>query len=128
MFSGKTREFVPFASLRALSAPLAIALIALPVLAACFVPPATAADTLTGRAKQGQAIFQQRCVSCHNKQPGDTSPFGPPNLNGIFKGPSRITTKQAADIIEKGKSPMPAFGTVLTHSDVDDLIAYLRTR
>jgi mono/diheme cytochrome c family protein len=98
------------------------------VIAANFVPSATAADTLTGRAKQGQAIFRQRCATCHNKQPGDTSPFGPPNLYGIFRGPSHLTTKQAADIIEKGKSPMPAFGDVLTRSDIDNLIAFLRTR
>lgn len=128
MFSGKKRKFVPFAAWRTPCAPLTLALAALPVVAACFLPSARAADTLTGRAKQGQAIFQQRCVSCHNKQPGDTSPFGPPNLSGIFKGPSRLTTRQAVEIIEKGKSPMPAFGTILTHSDIDALIAYLRTR
>ena len=88
---------------------------------------ASAADTAGGRAKHGEAIFKQRCIACHNKQPGDTTPFGPPNLNGIFRGPSHITTKYAVNIIENGKSPMPGFGTVLTKSEVDDLIAYLRS-
>jgi mono/diheme cytochrome c family protein len=123
MFKRKTRGVVPLALSRTLCAFSATI-----VVAACFVTSATAADTLSGRAKQGQAVFRQRCASCHNKQPGDTSPFGPPNLNGIFRGPSHLTTKQAVDIIEKGKSPMPAFGDVLTRSDVDDVIAYLRTR
>jgi mono/diheme cytochrome c family protein len=128
MYTGKTRNMARLASLRALCAPLALTLSASLAVAAYFAPSATAADTLSGRAKQGAAIFQQRCVACHNKQPGDTSPFGPPNLNGIFKGPSSLTTKQAVTIIEKGKTPMPAFGTVLTRTDVDDLIAYLKTR
>jgi len=123
-----TARLASFASWRTVCAALTLTLSAWLVVAVYFVPSAAAADTLSGRAKQGQTIFQERCASCHNKQPGDTSPFGPPNLNGIFRGPSHLTTKQAVDIIENGKSPMPAFGGVLTRSDVDDLIAYLRTR
>jgi mono/diheme cytochrome c family protein len=128
MHTRKTTNTVWFSTLRALCAPLTLTLSASLVFAAYFVPAARAADTLSGRAKQGAAIFRQRCAACHNKQPGDTSPFGPPNLNGIFRGSSPLTTKQAVSIIENGKSPMPAFGTVLTRSDVDNVIAYLRTR
>jgi mono/diheme cytochrome c family protein len=79
-------------------------------------------------AKRGGAIFQQHCVVCHNQKPGESAPFGPPNLSGIFHGPSAITTKQAEVIITRGKGAMPAWGTVLTHSDVEAVIAYLKTR
>ena len=128
MFSRKTRRMDPSISARRPCAAAILALSASLVVAVYFAPSPAAAGTLGGRARLGQAIFQQRCITCHNKQPGDTSPFGPPNLNGIFRGPSPLTTKQATNIIENGKSTMPAFGSVLTRSDVDNLIAYLRTR
>ena len=39
---------------------------------------------MSAKAKRGAVIFQQNCVSCHNKQPDDVTPFGPPNLHGMF--------------------------------------------
>jgi hypothetical protein len=53
-------------------------------------------------------------------------PFGPRNLHDIFRGPSAITTKQAEEIITHGKASMPAWGAVLTHSDIDAVIDYLK--
>lgn len=78
-------------------------------------------------AKRGEAMFKQRCIACHNKQPGDVTPFGPPNLNGIFRGPAAITPKDAEVIITNGKGQMPGWGKILTKSDIDDLLAYLKT-
>lgn len=78
------------------------------------------------KARQGEAIFHQRCLMCHNKQPGDTTPFGPPNLNGIFDGPTALKPQEAATIITNGKGRMPAFGQVLTRSDISAVIAYLK--
>ncbi len=71
------------------------------------------ATPLNAKAKHGAAVFQQNCVSCHNKQPGDSAPFGPPNLHGIFSSKPLVTppiTPRKHRIIEKGKAPMPAFG------------------
>jgi mono/diheme cytochrome c family protein len=95
------------------------------------------ADTATppvmnAKAKRGAAVFQQNCVSCHNKQPGDTTPFGPPNLHGVFSSKPLVTPPvtpaQATDIIKKGKAPMPAFAGVLTDAQISDLIAYLKAQ
>jgi mono/diheme cytochrome c family protein len=90
-------------------------------------PPA-----MNAKAKRGAAVFQQNCVSCHNKQPGDTTPFGPPNLHGIFSSKPLVTPPvtpaQATNIIKKGKSPMPAFGSILTETQISDLIAYLKAQ
>jgi mono/diheme cytochrome c family protein len=95
------------------------------------------ADTATppamnAKAKRGAAVFQQNCVSCHNKQPGDSTPFGPPNLHGIFSSKPMvtppITPAQATDVIKKGKTPMPAFGSLLTEAQISDLIAYLKAQ
>ena len=69
---------------------------------------------MNAKAKRGAAVFQQNCVSCHNKQPGDGTPFGPPNLHGIFGSKPlvtpAVTPAQATDTIKNGKAPMPAFG------------------
>ena len=60
------------------------------------------------QVKAGEAIFKKRCLVCHNKQPGDNAPFGPPNLYVAFKGPSALSTKAATNIITHGKATMPA--------------------
>ncbi len=87
---------------------------------------------MNAKAKRGSAIFQQNCVSCHNKQPGDTTPFGPPNLHGIFSSKPMVnppvTPAKATDIIKNGIAPMPAFGSILTDAQISDLIAYLRAQ
>jgi mono/diheme cytochrome c family protein len=80
------------------------------------------------RIGEGEKVYQQRCIACHNKAAGDTSPFGAPNLHGIFKGPSAITSAEAREIIIKGKNTMPGWGTVLTPGEISSVIAYLRTQ
>jgi mono/diheme cytochrome c family protein len=92
----------------------------------------TATPVMNAKAKRGATVFQQNCVSCHNKQPGDTTPFGPPNLHGIFSSKPLVTPPvtpaQATDIIKKGKAPMPAFAGILTDAQISDLIAYLKAQ
>lgn len=90
-------------------------------------PPAGAADAMGAQAKRGEVVFRARCINCHNKQPGDTTPFGPPNLNGIFRGPNAVSTRDAEDIIVNGKGQMPGWGKMLTRGDIDDVMAYLKT-
>lgn len=80
------------------------------------------------QVKAGEAIFMKRCLVCHNKQPGDTAPFGPPNLYVAFKGPTAISTKEATNIITHGKATMPAWAGILSKSDINNVIAYLRAR
>jgi mono/diheme cytochrome c family protein len=93
---------------------------------------AAAKPVMTAKAKRGQAIFQQNCVSCHNKQPDDTTPFGPPNLHGMFSSKPLIhpvlTPAQTVDFIKKGAAPMPAFGGILTPAQINDLLAYLKVQ
>lgn len=77
-------------------------------------------------AKQGEQIFHQRCIVCHNKQPNDMTPFGPPNLYKAFRGHS-LTPSQAATIIMNGKGQMPPFKGTLTRPEIESVIAYLRS-
>jgi mono/diheme cytochrome c family protein len=87
---------------------------------------------MTAKAKRGAVIFQQNCVSCHNKQPDDATPFGPPNLHGLFSSKPfvhpALTPAQAEAFIKKGAAPMPAFGGILTEAQLADLIAYLKAQ
>ena len=78
-------------------------------------------------AKQGDQIFHQRCIVCHNKQPEDTTPFGPPNLYKVFRSHA-VTTAQAETIITNGKGQMPSFKTILTRPEIRSVISYLRSR
>jgi mono/diheme cytochrome c family protein len=78
--------------------------------------------------KQGDEIFHKRCIACHNKQPDDNSPFGPPNLYAVFRARPTLTTAQAETIITGGKGQMPSFKAILTRAEIRSVIAYLRSR
>ncbi len=74
--------------------------------------------------KRGDTLFHQRCAVCHNKQPGNDSPFGPPNLYDVFRD-KKITLTQARTIIHTGKGQMPSFGQSISDAQIRDVIAYL---
>ncbi len=87
----------------------------------------TSNEEVSATVKHGDEIFHQKCIICHNQQPGNNLPFGPPNLYTVFRG-KQITPQQAETIITTGKGGMPSFRNVLTKSDIRSVIAYLRTR
>lgn len=90
--------------------------------------PAPATEPSSISAKHGSAIFHQRCIGCHQQQPNDSLPFGPPNLYMAFRGQSAISSHEAEAIITQGKGTMPAFGSVLSKSDIRSVIVYLRSK
>ena len=87
----------------------------------------TGAAASSAGAKRGDAVFHAHCITCHSKQVGDTSPFGPPNLHGVFKQ-NVVTPAQAQTIITDGKGAMPSFAKTLTPAEIHDVIAYLKTQ
>ena len=87
-----------------------------------------AASPQAASAKHGAAIFQQRCVACHNKKPDDDAPFGPPNLYTAFHRTPPLTAQEAETIVHDGKGNMPAFGSILSSAEIRSVITYLRTR
>jgi len=76
--------------------------------------------SLEGLPKQGHNLFDRNCAHCHGDDArGDEGP----DLHGLVKSDARLTK-----IITGGiKGEMPAFGKKFTDSDVQALIAYLRT-
>ncbi len=90
---------------------------------------AVAQKPVSGKAKQGETIFKTQCIGCHNKQPGDTTPFGPPNLHGIIGStPPQVTPQVAAATIKSGKGVMPPFEGKLSAQDINNVVAYLKTQ
>lgn len=71
-------------------------------------------------AHKGYTLFMMNCAHCHgNNARGDEGP----DLHGVTKSDARI-----ASIIKNGvKGEMPKFGSKLTDTDVQTLIAFVRT-
>jgi len=82
--------------------------------AGLVIPPAGT------QAHQGYTLFMMNCAHCHgNDAHGDEGP----DLHGITKSDARI-----ASMIKNGvKGEMPKFGSKLTDTDVQALIAFVRT-
>jgi mono/diheme cytochrome c family protein len=91
-------------------------------------------------AAHGRTLYQSGCTACHggrgNGAPADNTEFKRPDTFPDFTRCDQTTPEpnmQWKAIITNGgpdrglSTIMPAFGQLLSSSDVDDLIAYLRT-
>ena len=91
---------------------------------------ASSIGIVAGKEKPTAANIKQgdetstRCVRCHNKLPGNTSPFGPPNLYDVFQN-HKLTLAQAIYTVHHGKGQMPVFGSTITDAEITDIVAYL---
>ena len=83
-------------------------------------PERLAIPTDGTQAHKGYTLFMMNCAHCHgNDAHGDEGP----DLHGVNKSDARI-----ASLIKNGiKGEMPKFGTKLTDTDVQALIAFVRT-
>jgi len=78
------------------------------------IPPAGTIE------REGYSLFMMNCAHCHGEDArGDEGP----DLHGVTKSDARI-----ASLIKNGiKGEMPRFGTKLTDTDVQALIAFVRS-
>ena len=85
-----------------------------PASASSVVPPAGT------EAYQGYTLFLMNCAHCHGSDArGDEGP----DLHGVTKSDARISS-----LIKNGiKGEMPKFGEKLTDTDVQALIAFVRS-
>ena len=93
----------------------------------CFAAAVTSgfsAQRSTRQAANGKRIFNQYCSGCHDTL-GDTAESAPV-LRGYYHRQPRPSDPIVQRIIERGKGGMPPFST-LSSSQVDDLVAYLKT-
>ena len=72
------------------------------------------------QARRGDELFQLNCAHCHGSDArGDEGP----DLHGVTKSDARISA-----LIKNGiKGEMPKFGEKLTDTDVQALIAFVRS-
>jgi cytochrome c len=82
-----------------------------------------------GDAAKGKAVFEQ-CAVCHNPD-SDEKKMGP-GLKGLYQKDKMTNGKKPTDAtvrarIDEGGSGMPAYKDMLSDSEKDDLLAYLKT-
>lgn len=88
---------------------------------------AEANPRLNDQEMRGSGIFLQRCSLCHlPKRTPPYKPFGP-ILTGILKGAPAAKENTVRQMILMGTEKMPGFRYGLSTSEMDDLIAYLKT-
>ena len=93
--------------------------------------PAAAAPNYTEQQWRGEGLFLQRCSICHLlkklKNIGSPPTVGP-DLTGVFATATPDEEKTLRNFILKGSPNMPGFQYGLETKDIDDLIAYLKTK
>jgi mono/diheme cytochrome c family protein len=79
-------------------------------------------------ASKGEATFKGKCASCHGPDgKGQTAMGKMMKLKDLGSAEvQKKTDKELSDLISKGKSPMPAFGSQLKKEQIDELVAYIR--
>jgi mono/diheme cytochrome c family protein len=107
--------------------PRCLVLLLLPICSVAFgqqAPPATnsTASSSSPRTRGGQAFTESGCPQCHTiRHQGGTKG---PDLSEVGR---RLNEEQIRTQILKGGKQMPSFGGVLEGTEIEDLVAYLRT-
>jgi mono/diheme cytochrome c family protein len=92
----------------------------------------TATVTLSVQEQRGQGIFFQRCSLCHMTKMETPAPqpfksFGPSLKGMVQKDADADQISFFRDFIMTGTDRMPGFRYGLKPSEIDDVIAYLKT-
>jgi len=88
---------------------------------------------LSEQERTGESLFFQNCAICHLPR-FDKSAFASNlpavyrSLEGVFRGAAPGTDERVRETILKGSIRMPGFQYTLEPHEIDDLIAYLKTR
>ena len=88
---------------------------------------------IRGIPKEGKAIFEERCASCHGMKgrgDGPRAPFlSPRPASLISAGTSIKSDQELLDVITNGKprTAMPAWKDLLNEQQRLDVVAYIRT-
>lgn len=90
------------------------------------------AKAAAGNVVAGKKIFFQRCATCHGTSGKGDGPTG----KALTPKPRDFTlgkffySKNDAELVafvKRGKAPMPAWGSVLNQTQIQDVIAYIHT-
>ncbi|MDE2059533.1 MAG: cytochrome c [candidate division NC10 bacterium] len=92
-----------------------------------WVIPAFGADVA-----KGKKVYADKCVGCHGEK-GKGDGVGARMLSKKpidytdKKAMSKLTDEDMKRTVKQGKAPMPAWGTLLTDQEIDNVVAYIRT-
>jgi mono/diheme cytochrome c family protein len=84
---------------------------------------AASAQTLTPQQAHGRQILTQNCNICHLPQNPGSATYGP----RLSKSSANGDDKLMKEVIQSGLVKMPGWKYTLKDSDIDDVIAYVRT-
>jgi mono/diheme cytochrome c family protein len=79
----------------------------------------------------GRRLYDQYCDRCH--EPYSSGDKKGRSLQGVFKKPflsgsgMPANDDRVGEMVVTGRNMMPAFGQVMSHQQVQDLLAYLHT-
>ena len=79
----------------------------------------------------GRHVFDANCARCH--EPYSSKGLHGPSLRSVYKkqylpaSGMPATDDRITEVIVRGRAKMPAFGNTLSDSQVDALLAYLKT-
>ena len=74
-------------------------------------------------------IFNSKCASCHGQTGAGDTAIGKSLQIPDLRSPEaqKLSDAQITQLINKGKTPMPAFRGNLTPAQIQSLVAYVRT-
>ena len=80
-------------------------------------------------ADSGADLFKAKCASCHGATgAGDTAMGKSMKLKDLGSPDvQNASDADLANVIAKGKKPMPAYEGKLTNDQIQDLVKYIRT-
>jgi len=109
-----------------------LCLLALLAISSCHAEPrkSDAELGLTPFQAMGRHVFDANCARCH--EPYSSRGLHGPSLHNVYKKgylPSGIPANddRITDTIVRGRAKMPSFGDTLSQSQIDALLAYLKT-
>jgi mono/diheme cytochrome c family protein len=79
-------------------------------------------------AAKGKDTFEAKCAMCHAKNGSADTPMGKSlKISDLrSKEVQKKSDAELADIISKGKSPMPGYGSQLDKEQISDVVAFIR--
>ncbi|MGH9590095.1 MAG: c-type cytochrome [Terracidiphilus sp.] len=95
--------------------------------ATAHVAKATSKHATEADARKGNAIYLKNCAACHRPSRTGIPPMFPSLLGIVDKDGEGKVRRVIKNGIPDAQPPMPAHPG-LTESDIDDLIAFLRTK
>src|SRR5215471_5132508 len=83
-----------------------------------------------GDPKKGKAVFEENCSVCHNSD--STEVKVGPGLKGLFKratlnNKKKVSEASVREMINMGGNGMPPYGDMISETEKNDVIAFLKT-